>query len=109
MNIKDKNIDAQFSVILVVSGRFCSAFIVFLQANNQQPVSPYQTQPYQQFNMNPYGGFPPNTASGYTPPQPPMYHQQPFPSAPPVPPYSTQNPYSQSSASAPPPMYSTQS
>jgi hypothetical protein len=80
-NIKEKNIDAQFSVVLVT--------------NNQQPMFPYQTQPYQQLNMNPYGGFPP---SGYMPPQPTMYHQQ--ASAPPPPPptpYSTQNPYSQPS------------
>jgi len=94
MNIKDKNIDAQFSVVLVT--------------NNQQPMYPYQTQPHQQFNANPYGGFPPNSASGYTPPQPSMYDQQPFAPAPP-PMYSTQNPYDQPSASAPPPPpYSTQ-
>ncbi len=49
--------------------------------------------------MNPYGGFPPNSASGFTPPQPPMYQQQPVPSAPP-PPYSVQDPYSQPSASS---------
>jgi hypothetical protein len=77
-NIKDKTIDAQFSVIPVPM--------------NQPPMYPYQAQPYQQFNMNP-----PNGASGFMPSQPPMYNQE--PSAPP-PPYSTLSPSSQPSASS---------
>ncbi|CAF3356248.1 unnamed protein product [Rotaria sp. Silwood1] len=79
-NTKEKNIDAQFSVIPVV--------------NNQQPIFPYHAQPYQQFNMNPYGGFPPQGANQAMPSQPPLYHQQPTAPHPPPPSYA-QNIYSQ--------------
>ncbi|CAF2312502.1 unnamed protein product [Rotaria sp. Silwood2] len=85
-NTKEKNVDAQFSVITVV--------------NNQQSMFPYQAQPYQQFNMNPYGGFPPNSVNSSVLPHPSMYYQQ--PTAPPphsVPSYA-QNPCSQPSTSS---------
>ncbi|CAF0922763.1 unnamed protein product [Rotaria sordida] len=85
MNTKEKNIDAQFSVVPIV--------------NNQQPMFPYQAQPYQQFNMNPYGGFSPNSTNESVLPQPPMYQQQ-QPTAPPPPPSSAQNFYSQPSTSS---------
>lgn len=82
-NIKDKSIDAQFSVIPVVP--------------NQQSMFPNPNQPYQQFNMNPYSGFPSNSANGYASASPPTYYEQ--PTAPP-PPYSEVDPHNQSSTSS---------
>ncbi|CAF0856884.1 unnamed protein product [Adineta ricciae] len=70
-HIKEKNIDAQFSILSVPV--------------HQPPVFPQQVQPYQQYNMNPYGGQLHNSANPYLPPQSSMPGVQ--PSAPPPPSY----------------------
>ncbi|CAF0984397.1 unnamed protein product [Adineta steineri] len=118
-NTKDKNIDAQFSVVPII--------------NNQQMMYPQQTQPHQLYNMSPYSSIPSNNAnvsmdsqpssmyhdqSQSLYPQPPKYHEQsqPLYPQPPMyqqqqhqpPPstslenssYATQSPYNQSTTSS---------
>ncbi|CAF1400811.1 unnamed protein product [Adineta steineri] len=111
-NIKDKNIDAQFSVVSIIS--------------NQQMMYPQQTQPHQLYNMSPYSSIPSmdsqpssmyHEQSQSLYPQPPKYHEQsqPLYPQPPMyqqqqqpPPstslenssYATQSPYNQSTTSS---------
>ncbi|CAF0964797.1 unnamed protein product [Adineta steineri] len=84
-NIKDKNIDAQFSVVPII--------------NNQQMMYPQQTQPHQLYNMSPYSSIPSmdsQSSSTYHEqsqslyPQPPMYHEQSQPLYPQPPMYQQQ-------------------
>lgn len=77
-HIKEKTIEAQFSVIPVIFNAQVS-------------------YPYQQGAGNSYNAYQSNEASGYASPQPPVYVEQPL--APP-PPYSTTDPFVNPSVSA---------
>ncbi|UJR25826.1 hypothetical protein I4U23_007176 [Adineta vaga] len=80
-HIKDKNVEAQFSIIPVPV--------------HQPPTFPHQTQPY---HMNPYDNHLHNSENPYMPPHPSMYHQQ-------SPTTSLNSPMYDVQPSAPPPSY----
>ena len=76
-NLKEKNLDNQFSVQPIVSQiQFSvspvSSIITTFQTMNQQPTYPYYAQP---FHMHPQGMVPGNVTSPFMPSQPPVYHQ----------------------------------